>query len=392
MKRIFTLSAMLVALFSFLQPVSALTYTVTVPEGTNACFIVGEMNGWNTSASRMTKVDATHFTIDLPDATVTQQYKYCSGPDWKYVEKDAAGNELPANRTWTANDVVAKWANTFVLDERDVTIEVLVPSAVKVVYLVGAFDGWKSPSETYKMTFVSEDTNGKVFTKTVHSIDAKNMEFKFCAGPAWSYEQKDPKDNFTYGSTNNTASFVVNEFKAIFDPDKTGTINITATVPAGTEKVWIMGDFLGWSWDNKVEGVKNTDGTFSFSIPLVMSIEYRLYNSPDWGHPEVGEANPTAELPNRKAAYPANANTAINVWGWKQTVSAVEGAKADYFKLYTSKNSIVVEGVEESIELFDLSGRNVETVKIKGNYTSKELNKGIYIIRIDNTSRKVIVK
>ena len=391
MKKTITLLLLFTAMFAFVQQAYALTYSVTVPTGTKACYIAGDMNSWSTSATPMTKVDETHYTIDLPNATETQGYKYLSGPDWTYVEKDAQGKELAANRTWTANDVVATWALTFVPDERDITIEVLVPKEVLVLYIVGAFNGWASPSEATKMTFVSEDIDGKIFTKTVHSNDAYNMEFHFCAGPAWAYEQSDPKGNFKFGTTENSTAVVANAFKAYFDPAKTGTINITATVPAGTSNVWIMGDFLGWNWDNIVEGVKNTDGTFSFSIPLVMSIEYRLYNNPDWDHPEVGEADPSKDLPNRSAVYPADANKAITVWGWKTPISGINNPKMDN-NVYSSNGILTIEGVNAQVEVFDISGRLLQQAKLTGTFNSEKLNRGLYILRVDGKTAKTMVQ
>jgi len=391
MKRIFTLVVALMGLFSMMQPVAALTYNVTVPAGTNACYIVGDMTGWSFNTP-MTKVDATHYTIDLPNAVETQGYKYWSGPDWKYEEADAQGVKLTANRTWAANDVVASWLEVFQLDERDVTVDVLAPADVKVLYIVGAFDGWSSPSETYKMNFVSEDVNGKVFTKTVHSLDAFNMEFKFCAGPAWSYEQTAPTGNYKYGTTESSTAVVVNAFKAIYDPEKTGTINITATVPAGTDSVWIMGDFLGWNMANAVKATKNQDGTFSFAIPMVMSIEYRLYNKADWAYPEVGEADPTSELPNRKAVYPADANSNITVWGWKQAISGLPELNVNDYKIYSIDKKVVVEGVKSDVMLFDMSGRMLQSKKLNGTYSSDNLSSGLYILRVDNAVSKVSVR
>ena len=43
-------------------------------------------------------------------------------------------------------------------------------------------------------------------------------------------------------------------------------------------------------------------------------------------------------------------------------------------------------------KLFDISGRNLQTVNTAGTYTSKSLNKGLYIIRIDGATMKVAVK
>ena len=382
MKKVFTLVIALLGLYAMLQPVAALTYNVTVPVGTDACYIVGGMNNWSFN-NRMTKVDATHFTIDLPNAKETDEYKYWSGPDWKFEEADAQGQKREKNRTWQENDVVESWLEVFKLDERDVTIDVLAPATVKVLYIVGAFDNWASPSEAYKMDFVSEDVNGKIFSKTVHSIDAINMEFKFCAGPAWSYEQTDPSTNYKYGTTESSTAVVVNAFKAIFDPDKTGTINITATVPFGTNDVWIMGDFLGWNMDNAVKATKNQDGTFSFAIPMVMSIEYRLYNNPDWAYPEVGEADPTNDLPNRIAVYPADANTYITVWGWKQELAGLSQLDYNDYKIYSTDKRIVVEGVKSAVLLFDMSGRMLQSKKLNGTFSSGNLSSGLYILRVD---------
>ncbi len=93
------------------EPETGVTYNVTVPTGTNACYIAGDMNGW--SFTEMTKVDDTHYTITIETATKADGYKYASGADWKYVEKGANGEEL-GNRVWSENDVVATWAAVYV--------------------------------------------------------------------------------------------------------------------------------------------------------------------------------------------------------------------------------------------------------------------------------------
>jgi len=86
------------------------TYSVTVPTGTNACYIAGTMNGWIQQA--MTKVDATHFNLNIPTATINDTYKYCSGPIWAYEELDANNNVI-SNRSYSSNDVVAKWKSVY---------------------------------------------------------------------------------------------------------------------------------------------------------------------------------------------------------------------------------------------------------------------------------------
>jgi hypothetical protein len=367
-------------------PVLGMIYNVTVPAGTNACFIAGNMNGW--SQKPMTKVDATHYTINYPNAVATDEYKYCSGPDWKYEECDAAGVKLAANRKYEAADVVANWLVVYdTANEKDVTIEVLTPATTIECYIVGNFNGWASPAADFKMTKGATTVDGIVWTKTIHTLDITTLEFKFAAGPAWDYEQKTPSANFKYATDGGTV--IVTEFKAIFDPAKTGDIHITATVPAGTTVCWIQGSYLGWDMTKAVKGTKNEDGTFSFTVPMVMSIEYRLYNLPDWSHPEADDAG--KERANRLAAFPADANISITVVKWKLT-TAISIIKTAPNLIYTRNSSIVVEGVTSRVDVFDLSGRILQSNKLVGTFTSKSLNAGIYIVRVDGATKKVAVQ
>ena len=111
---------------------AAVTYKVQVPAGTNTCYICGKCTGW--SHTEMTKVDETHYTITL-ETTEQDGYKYCSGPDWAYVEKDADGNEM-SDRTYAANDVVAQWASVYnpgaAVSYVDITIRVKASTAPNI--------------------------------------------------------------------------------------------------------------------------------------------------------------------------------------------------------------------------------------------------------------------
>ena len=83
----------------------------------------------------MTKVDETHYTITL-ETTEQDGYKYCSGPDWAYVEKNADGSEMSSDRTYAANDVVAKWASVYnpgaAVSYVDITIRVKASTAPNI--------------------------------------------------------------------------------------------------------------------------------------------------------------------------------------------------------------------------------------------------------------------
>ena len=132
-----------------------LTYTVKVPGGTEKCYIAGDMNSW--SFQEMTPTaNANEFTITIDGATTDHKYKYACGPDWAYVEKKADGSDLDADRTYNANDVVAKWAE---------------PAKC---YLMGNGD-W--------VNGVEMEEDGDQFKLLCHHISAP---FKFKYGETWS--------------------------------------------------------------------------------------------------------------------------------------------------------------------------------------------------------------
>jgi hypothetical protein len=403
MKKIIFLAAVFIcSLFAVNQSASALTYTVTVPEGTQTCYFTGDANGW--SFTKMEAASAANqFTITVDNATETQGYKYLSGPGWEYEEaKDAEGNSLDENRTYAdsnGNDVVAYWKSLFVPETRTVTIEVWVPSAVHVLYIVGSFNNWSGKfDDEYKMEYVGEEDGGKIFSIQITYDDVDNMEFKLVAGPDWSFEQT-ATENFKYSeieeSAPNTISLAVYEFKAIFDPTRAGDIHIKATVPAGTSRVWIQGSFLGWSWDDPKEMTKNADGTFSYTIPIVQQIEYRLYNGADWQYAEAEEGDLNADRSNRAATFdpedPDKVNE-ITVWAWRTAVSAIPSLAVNPVKVYSSaKGQLTVAGASQ-VEIFDIVGKRIQSAGVSGDFVSNTLHPGIYIVRADGVSQKVIVK
>ena len=411
MKRIFTFAIALLSLFATTQLASATTavFNVTVPTGTNKCWMMGNFTAlagaaWDlTKAVKCTKVDATHYTVTLDDATfmggitmATLQYKYLSGPgDWAYVEKDAVGGELAANRTFTASpttDVVLTWASIFtphVAQPMNVTVDVMVPAGTVQCYIVGNFNNWAGPTapvDSCKMVLVGTNPDGTMFfEKTVFTADAVLLAYHFCSGPDWTFEQSAPTGDYHYPEVNP----IVTSWKLIYDPSKLGNLTITATVPAGTTDVWVNGSFIGWNFNNGAGGqkcTKNIDGTFSFTAPLVMSIEYKMYNGQTWNNVEVDALG--VEVANRTAAYPADAASAITVIGWK-TPAAVKEIDANNYKVYTQGHSIVVECVTSQVDLFDVSGRNIQSVRTTGTFNSKNLNAGLYILKVDGATKKV---
>ena len=337
MRKLTSLSIAILSMFASLQFASSanVVLNVTVPNQTYEVWVVGSFNNWNNNLTKCTKVDANHYTITLDEATfvsgVTKnnmEYKYlCGGGDWVYIEKDALGAEIQ-NRKYAdsnGNDIVQGWIIWYPpmpLLPMNVTIHTKTPIGTKECYIVGNFNGWAgplAPIDSCKMKKTSTNPDGTiVFEKTIYSPDVNKLMYRFCSGPDWSYEQKSPVGDFVYPEVNP----VVTEWKAIYNPANVGAIKINATVPTGTHNVWIMGSFLGWDMSKAVEGTKNTNGTYSFTIPNVISIEYKLYNQLDWAHGEIDPAT-GQDRANRMASYPADSVTNITVLKWNEIIDSI---------------------------------------------------------------------
>ena len=100
------------------DPAIPTTFNVTVPAGTDACYLVGTLNAWNIGEPiEMTKVDDTHYTYTDEFDLTGAEYKYVHGATWDKVEKNADGSEM-GNRVVDAtvmNDTVEKWADATAL-------------------------------------------------------------------------------------------------------------------------------------------------------------------------------------------------------------------------------------------------------------------------------------
>jgi len=295
MKRfIWNIFFLLVAVYSF-----GLTYHVTVPAGTKACYIAGEMNGW--SHQVMNKVDETHYTLDIPAATSTQQYKYCSGPSWAYVET------LANNRSYTANDVVTSWAaiyDPFAIPV-DVVYTVTVPAGTYTCYFAGGATNW-----VHKQMAKVDETH---FSITINTTIPNG--YKYCSGPDWIYEELDANSQ-TISDRNYSQSDVVAKWKEVYNPNPTGLV-YNVTVPAGTKACYIAGEMNNWTH----QAMTKVDETHYFiSIDnATTAMKYKYCSGPDWNFQELNADN--SAVANRSYS----SSDAVAKWStiWDPAVSVL---------------------------------------------------------------------
>lgn len=166
----------LVALFATVSLVSAaITYNVTVPAGTNECYIAGEFNGW--SQAKMIKQTATTYTITIAEATATSKYKYCSGPDWMYVEKPASGIGDVLDRTWVPEgDIVEKWAKVYdpgvQIVRADLTFKIQISTVTPTIWWWGG--GISGPTMPWAERPAMTAEGNNWFTYSFSQVDVTN--------------------------------------------------------------------------------------------------------------------------------------------------------------------------------------------------------------------------
>ena len=259
--------------FEGLTPyVAPLTYTVTVPAGTEKCYIAGDMNGWNFQEMTAT-ANANEFTIEIAGARETDGYKYACQASWDYVEKKEDGNDLDANRTWTANDVVAKWATppTYTI--------------VGATAITGA--NWDPANAENLMT---KDGEAYTLTKTGLQLEAGDYEYKVAKNGAWGDGAYPAEGNQKVTIDENGVYAIVYTYTVGTSltavPEKTG--EYTPDKPVYT----VAGDaaLCGTNWkadDANNDMNDNGDGTFTWTktgVKLTGDAGFKVVKNHDFGN------------------------------------------------------------------------------------------------------------
>ena len=286
MKKIFFLFAALISAMTM----SAVTYNVTVPAGTKACYIAGEMNSW--SFTEMTKVDDTHYTLELAEATDAMKYKYCSGPGWAYVEKTANGEEV-ADRTYFVEDVVEAWAAVYEPsatpeepgETKDITVKAKVPAA-----WTNTITAWVWPTGGDGSEVVpTQEGEWYVYT---HNCTELNIIFK--NGTGWNGDANQTVDmtfsadaciEITAGSGKATYTNVDCGEEPGEDPvEPTVGVTYNVTVPAGTKACYIAGEMNAWS-HTEMTKVDETHYTITIA-EATTAMKYKYCSGPGWDYVE----------------------------------------------------------------------------------------------------------
>ena len=287
---IFDATANKISLEGLTPYVAPLTYTVTVPAGTEKCFIAGAMNGWNFQEMTAT-ANANEFTIEIAGARETDGYKYACQASWDYVEKKEDGNDLDANRTWTANDVVAKWG---------------VPPTYTIVgatAITGA--NWDPANAENLMT-----KDGEVYTLTKNGLqlEAGDYEYKVAKNGAWGDGQYPAEGNQKVNIAENGVYTIVYTYTVGTSltavPTKTGEYTPVQTVYTVAGDAALCG--TNWQADDATNDMTaNGDGTYTWTktgVTLTGNVGFKVVKNHDFGNGEYPAENWNINLANYEGA------------------------------------------------------------------------------------------
>lgn len=150
MKKLLVLSLLSIAGFSLSN---AMEIKVQVPSGTKKCYICGAFNNWDTSTAPQLNSNGDNtfsINLDVTSSDLAKGYKYLCGQDWKFVEKDANGNEIDNRTSYKNPDVVAKWYNQNLWDIKEIDLTINNIKRMVTVYLP---EGYDNSSESYPVIY-----------------------------------------------------------------------------------------------------------------------------------------------------------------------------------------------------------------------------------------------
>ena len=262
MKKLFSL--LLIGIFGAISLAKAdVTFTVNVPAGTKYCYVVGglpELSSWSAGAAvPMTQVAETaQFTVTIAgitaaDVSASEGYKYICGPDWKYVEKSASGDEVTNRKTVGNPDVVAKWANLYnpvgivenwTFAGKEYPVQILLPTnydktkQYNVTYMFGRHQRYRKAGDDAEMgdRILYSDSWG--VAETVAEMEQQGTEVGIIVVIYAQLPEFTPWANEEYMGTGQADAFLkgfVEEFKPAFEQKYAISSNKSACTIMGAD-------------------------------------------------------------------------------------------------------------------------------------------------------------
>lgn len=179
--------------------------------------------------------------------------------------------------------------------------------------------------------------------------------------------------------------FVANSFAQF-------TVHMKSTVFTDAPMVWAWdaaANFSGGAWPGVAADGPDANGFYSFTFPAEADVATTkiIFSIP--GTPDRIQ---TADVV-------AGAETWLEWDGAQKTEPTVVAAptalpsiSADKTSVVVSGSSVKVSGEGSSVEIVSISGVSVQVAQLEGEFVSNPLSAGVYIVKVDGTATKVLVK
>ena len=388
------------------------TFSVTVPEGTPAdaeVFIAGGMNGWDQTASKLTKGSNGKYSITINNVIEGTEYKYVLNGSWDNEEMaaDTEGTGCApgiSNRKTGSNtaisDVVENWKGittclvpdypTAPAENGKITIFAKFDAEVcDEIVMMGSHIGWNPDNITAETKFVSAGTIGdtdwgaegwyKVTIPYSSDLNAKPVQLqdgKFF----WDFQVgfdvegdivvksggAQPKSRGEDGPgecdikfiSNTTAALIFKKWK--HDPcvvvpkhEITFSVKLPASTPDNAV-VRIVGGFgsSGYpDWKQADDAMKLTKVGDKYTIKLNLkegNVEYKYVLNGDWANEEYNANCEKAYPTNRKYEVKADATVNDEVINWPGLGACAPLIPPFEFLFNLGKFTIISEGQPRS--------------------------------------------
>jgi len=311
-----SLSFLRISMLFLLIPLSSfvfgLTYNVTVPTGTKACYIAGEMNGW--TQQDMNKVDEAHYStsiLNLNTENLNNKGLLC-------------GSTVALN--WTSNGI----------------------QNIKIEYSPDNGTNWTiiTPSvaaslNTYNWTVPSfTSTTCKIRISDVANSSTKSESSLFSIAPA-----------ITYVTFSVDASILIRD----------GKFN------SATDKLYIRGSFNGFELTHMLNAGSNNIYSLTIALPSNTYVGYKYFStaaSADNGGWEIDF--PVTSAKNRSIYVGENNLTLATVY-YNDGDMNLSKSTAHFNVIYSSQDNNLIDQFVERIELF----HSIVTSSLEVNPTEK---------------------
>ena len=301
------------------------------------------------------------------------------------IEAVVEGN-IATIYTWVPNNGLS----AFEFEVPAKTFTVTVPEGTEKVYIVGGFgeqDGptWWNLDEPLELT---PTDNPNEFTGTFPCGD--DIEYKYICHPGnWEYQEAanlDPLEDHA-NRTYNEAD-VVEYWRA--QPQVKLSVSLDEAYTGDTpSSLAVKG-----SWDEWGEPITLTKEGDAFVGAIGNGTDDVIYSNTQYKYVIPGETEAdnnwevrTDAEGNRWAIHPQMNDVIVNFE--KEVVTGLNQINTEIALLQTSAGIVVQFNGQADIELYSINGQLIDKTRVSNTYR-KDLNRGIYIIRVNGTSHKFV--